>query len=92
MEVSPYVLRGRTGVIWDRYTYDISFQLLREIRRYKERGDVTDKDAIKATFYVFVYETGEEVQIKLDGYLKAAESEMFEHAQNLGVDINIGEE
>ncbi len=85
VEVSPERLRGCTGVIWERSTYDIRYDELREIHLIAEPVDESDEDAIPGFLYRFAFKSGKELQVRREGYLKAAEEEFLQYAGNHGV-------
>ena len=87
VEVSAEGLRGSTGVIWERKTYDIRYDELREIHLVAEPVDETDEHAVPGFLYRFVFRSGEELQVRKEAYLKAAEEEFLDHARAHGVRI-----
>ncbi len=85
VEVSPERLRGCTGVIWERSTYDIRYDELREIHLIAEPVDASDENAIPGFLYRFVFKSGKELQVRKESYLNAAEEQFLEYAAYHGV-------
>ncbi len=85
VEVSPERLRGCTGVIWERSTYDIRYDELREIHLIAEPVAESDENASQGFLYRFAFKSGKELQIRREEYLRAAEEEFLEYAGYHGV-------
>ena len=85
VEVSPERLRGCTGVIWERSTYDIRYDELREIHLIAEPVDESDENPNQGFLYRFAFKSGKELQIRREEYLRAAEEEFLDYAGYHGV-------
>ncbi len=85
VEVSPERLRGCTGVIWERSTYDIRYDELREIHLIAEPVDESDENASQGFLYRFAFKSGKELQIRRVEYLRAAEEQFLAYAGYHGV-------
>ena len=85
VEVSPERLRGCTGVIWERSTYDIRYDELREIHLIAEPVDESDENPNQGFLYRFAFKSGKELQIRREEYLRAAEEEFLDYAGYHGI-------